>query len=321
MRPTSVFFLLHFVLTVPIYAQNNLVPNPSFEILDSCPGNFGLINRALGWYGINISPDYFNRCAPNNRLSVPANYFGYQMPLIEHDEAYCGLFTQPYSDSVHEVIGINLMEPLQKGIKYYVSFLASPSYIVTNPSGSNIVCFCDKIGAKFFSQPIPESNHCSQIIDDFAQVYSDVLMNDTAQWYQFNESFISDSAYTFMCIGFFYTLGNMSCECLNTMGFSGYTYIDNVCVSTDSLVCISSTGNEPKHENDFEIKIEEEVQQIAIFLKNPSNHISCEIFNVLGQIVYLKEINSSENYINYGNWTPGIYLIRIQDKVFKFKLF
>lgn len=307
-------------VSVQVQAQENLVPNPSFEILDSCPINFSSISNALGWYGINISPDYFNRCSPNNRFSVPDNIFGYRNPFNETDNAYCGIITQPSSDSIHEIIGVSLTESLVIGTKYFVSFMVSPSYIITNPPANNMVCFCNKIGAKFYSQPIPESNHFFQVIDNISQVYSNVLINDTTQWYHFQESFIADSAYTFMCIGSFYTSGNMTCECLNTLGFNGYTYIDNVCVSTDSSVCNTSNGNETENENDFEIKIEDEIQQIIVYVRNPSIHIFCEIFDAIGQIVYSKEMSSSENYIDFGNWSSGMYLMRINQKTYKLRL-
>ena len=312
--------LLTILYSTIIRGQGNLVPNPSFENLDSCSFAFGQISNAIGWSGLNLSPDYFNRCAIDPRCSIPDNLFGFQLPFETTDNAYCGIIMHPFDDTLHEIIGINLLQPLTIGKRYFVSFMAAPSYITTNPPGNVIVCYCNKIGAKFFTQPILPGNHSPGLISDFAQVSSDVMLNDTINWFHFSESFIADSAYTFLAIGHFFKLGNMTCECINSLGFKAYTYIDNVCVAADSLVCNTSNGDEPENGNDIEIKIEDEIQQIVVFLRNPAKQNFCEIFDTIGQIVYSKEMRSSENYIYFGNWSSGIYLMRINEKTYKLRL-
>src|ERR1700740_1940850 len=63
--------LFLFVTSKNLYAQFNLVPNPSFEIYDTCNTNTSTyIENAIGWYNANTaSPDYYNECS--DVLSVP----------------------------------------------------------------------------------------------------------------------------------------------------------------------------------------------------------------------------------------------------------
>ena len=301
------------------YSQGNLVPNPNFEIRDTCPLNMGQINYAIGWYRLNISPDYFSSCSQNQRISIPSNIFGYQNTVHSNENSYFGIITEPNINSIHEIFGINLSEPLNIGTRYFVSFLVSPSYITTNPPGNNIVCFCNKLGAKFFTQTIPTSGSMPQLIDNFSQVSSDTMYTDTTKWYNFNQSFIADSAYTFLCIGSFYTSGNMTCQCLNTLGTKAYYYIDNVCVTSDSTTCLVAVDDEPVDDEEIQIEIDDELHQINIHIKNPNN-TSVEAFDAIGKLVMHKQLTSSDNYISYEKWASGVYLLRVGEKVFKLKL-
>src|SRR4051812_39766363 len=74
-----------------VQAQN-LVPNPGFENLNSCPG--GVADVAFdagytsfpvvqGWISpLNTTPDVFNVCASpvTTPVSVPESHFGHQYP-------------------------------------------------------------------------------------------------------------------------------------------------------------------------------------------------------------------------------------------------
>lgn len=313
-----IFILINF-LHIDLFSQVNLVYNGSFEIVASCPSSIGQINRATGWYGLNITPDYFNKCTAFQICSVPDNLLGFQPPYVSTDNAYSGIVLIPSNDSEHEVIATNLTNALVVGTTYHISFLVSPSYIITNPPGNNIVCYCNKIGVKFFTQPIPEGNNLPQLIDNFAQVSSDTMLTDTTRWYNFNESFIADSAYTFLSIGFFYTLGNMTCQCLNTLGFKAYYYIDNVCVSSDSSICLVNTDDEPLDDEEIQIFIDDEQHQISIHMKNPGNAF-VEAFDAIGQLIMKRQLTSKDNYLSYENWASGVYLLRIGEKVYKLRL-
>lgn len=72
-----------------MFAQVNLVPNPSFEDTVSCPNYANQIDKAVGWHASRNTPDYFNGCDwLTSNQSVPNNFRGYQyahwvLPMLE----------------------------------------------------------------------------------------------------------------------------------------------------------------------------------------------------------------------------------------------
>ena len=76
------FFVLG-ILTKAAFGQVNLVPNPSFEIVDTCIEFYTMLNsdNTVKYWSSPTSgtPDYFSTIcglSPNN--SVPMNWAGYQ---------------------------------------------------------------------------------------------------------------------------------------------------------------------------------------------------------------------------------------------------
>ena len=102
------FTILFFCTLLTINAQN-LVPNPSFEIYDTCPNNYGGNNLSNGWYPFSSSPDYFNACSINSSVGVPVNGFGNQNASTGN--AYCG-FASYHSSNWNELLGRKLSTTL-----------------------------------------------------------------------------------------------------------------------------------------------------------------------------------------------------------------
>jgi hypothetical protein len=92
-----VFILFAFSPSRIIAQPINLVPNPSFEVYDSCPSTWtsgdGPIVLANPWFQPYIpasSSDYFNSCdVTSNFWGVPFNVLGYQ--LARTNQAYAGI--------------------------------------------------------------------------------------------------------------------------------------------------------------------------------------------------------------------------------------
>src|SRR5207253_1670664 len=78
---------------------------------------------------------------------------------------------------------------------------------------------------------------------NYATLYADSIIKDSINWTKISGSFIADSIYKYLIIGAFFD--NAHLDTLNlpfdTNGNShnqvSYYYIDDVCVSTDSLTC------------------------------------------------------------------------------------
>ncbi|MFT4680531.1 MAG: hypothetical protein ACI9YU_000359 [Flavobacteriales bacterium] len=78
--------------TVQSTAQDNLVPNGSFEEYSSYPSNPGQFGRIDYWNGLHGTPDFFHRCGELD-ISIPENYCGIQEPTTLEDSAYVGTST------------------------------------------------------------------------------------------------------------------------------------------------------------------------------------------------------------------------------------
>jgi hypothetical protein len=229
-------FLL-LLLTVcnyfPLKAQMNLVPNPSFEDVLFCPNGLGQLYLAAPWRNYGISPDLFCSCSPTG-VSVPANNAGFQ--FANTGNCMAGLFNfrkqnSPNGPNAREFLGIQLSQPLIVGIQYYftakINFSGGPTTIVAS----------NKFGMKLLTYDLDSSNS-SNLITNSATIFSDSIVSDTLNWYNISGSFISDSVYTHLVLGNFFD--DLNTDTLSVLpGFPDYSYyfIDDICLSTDSLYC------------------------------------------------------------------------------------
>lgn len=228
--------LLCFVLTANFCSGQNLVPNPSFEDYNTCPYDLDYIENAIGWLSTRSSPNYFNSCAEfvtNNSASVPCNVFGCQYPASGN--CYAGFYAKSESSGYREYLGSLLIDTLQVGTIYYVSFKINLS---SYPFTRNY-CGVNNIGALFSTKqysdnfPAPENN--------YAHVFTQGIIIDTLNWIDIKGSFIADSAYSFISIGNFFN--DINTDTIQVAGTScqAYYFVDDVCVSTDSSYCYNYT--------------------------------------------------------------------------------
>jgi hypothetical protein len=96
MRPEAVILSLTCALifaVAPRCAAQNLVPNPSFELMVTCPTLMGFSSpayRPTGWDTFSDTPDYFHACAPDSAPNaVPLSVVSFQHP--HQGEAFVGL--------------------------------------------------------------------------------------------------------------------------------------------------------------------------------------------------------------------------------------
>jgi len=188
-----------------IQAQENLVPNGSFEEYYNCPSYAEgfYINACKYWTSPTLgSPDYLNACSVdfdsslNTYLfSVPQNAAGNQ--FAEDGDAYAFLYlgqTDNYSQPAYcEYIQIELVKPLEEGKLYNLKFYAhNPGIRCTNT-----------IGVLFSQYEINEQHQT--LIQSEPQFMSDsnMFFCDTNKWYELNYTFFSDGSERYMTIGLF----------------------------------------------------------------------------------------------------------------------
>ncbi len=300
MKKLSLFVFV-WCISYNLFAQQNLVPNPSFEEYDSCPDNGNQVYKATGWSSYRESPDYFNSCATTIYDGVPKNGFGYQYAAT--GDAYIGLFTYGGVSNYREYIGTQLSSPLVVGNKYFISIKVSLA--------DDANCATNNIGVIFsnvqynYSNPAPISNN--------SIVYSQSIISDTANWTIVSGSFVADSAFQYLIIGNFYT--DSLTDSIVYSVFSGcnaYYYVDDVCVSPDSLACDLITTQNVFQRN---------IPAVAIF-PNPAKDFlnlclavefsEVSIYDFLGRKVYQTFEAKKQVSINTSEFLSGVYFLLLK---------
>ncbi|HMZ90028.1 MAG TPA: gliding motility-associated C-terminal domain-containing protein [Chitinophagales bacterium] len=122
--------------SLALSAQYNLVPNPSFEIYNTCPvtiSGFDYYSDTYvdDWYSCGGgTSDYFNACAgAGSWVGVPENLFSLDQPA-HTGVGYGGFWVDLYDDNsfiYREYCQAELIEPLVAGQCYYVEFWSAPA--------------------------------------------------------------------------------------------------------------------------------------------------------------------------------------------------
>ena len=123
------FVWLFCGLASSVRAQENLVPNPSFEENLQPPSAISQLYLAIPWKGFatdagSVPADYYHEQATAKIASVPSNYLGYQQPRTGQGYAGFIAFSDDY-EYYREFIQVKLTQPLIRDTTYYVEFNVS----------------------------------------------------------------------------------------------------------------------------------------------------------------------------------------------------
>jgi len=297
--------LLIFIFFSCLLQAQNLVPNPSFEDYSVCPNNYEQIDRADYWSSYRPSPDYYNRCSPNIDVSVPANTNGFQNTSDSICNAFAGIVTY-FSWPFREFLGTELISPLVIGEKYFVSFKVSLAEI------SN--CGSNKIGVMLSTMPYNNTNQYQT--KNYSQIYDTTIIIDKTNWTEIHGSFIADSTYKYIIIGNFFDDSHTDVIKFNALNCLTYYYIDEICLSKDSLICNSfpnTCGNGISSNEKSKISIFPNpiVDQITIEL--PTNQkSSIKIYNSIGQLVFRANFSEKNINIDLSSFPEGMYMLQAE---------
>ncbi|MFH2141222.1 MAG: T9SS type A sorting domain-containing protein [Bacteroidota bacterium] len=290
-----------------IILAQNLVPNPSFEIYDTCPNGLGQVYKVNGWNIRINTPDYFNSCNSSN-YSVPNAFFGYQNAAT--GTGICGLYVYNSLNLYgREFLGCKLNDSLVVGQKYYISLKLNLPNTAT--------CAVNKLSILFSTvQFVDTLCHYSVYFSDNALILSDTIINDTLNWVLLKTTFIADSSYDFLIVGNFFEN-----HLIDTVLFSGntcisYYYIDDICISKDSLYCntINNVYDLIKDEDTFFIYPNPTSDFINIKINtSDAKTICCKLFDLYGRLIDQKIIINSGN-INVTNYSEGVYVLQMKIK-------
>lgn len=130
------FLLTLFIGLNLATAQENLVPNPSFEDLDGKVKAAGAIEVASPWKSVTMNPvDLYSEDAKSDEFSVPENKYGEEKARTGSN--YAGISFFGYNGRMPRTyLGTTLSKPLEAGKEYCMKFHVSMSdyskYAVNN---------------------------------------------------------------------------------------------------------------------------------------------------------------------------------------------
>lgn len=217
MRKTFILVLLNYIYLSFVVQGQNLVPNPGFEDLKSCPGTFGEVSKLEFWENYHYTPDLFHECATSERLKTPVNFFGIQAPAS--GKGYAGI-TAYHAKAPNEIIGVKLLKPLKKGVKYEARIKVS---LAEKYSKYGV----NKLGFLFTNEPHKAYNGKK------VHVKTTDIISETKEWVTIGGTFIPDKDYSYMMIGNFFDRESTDrLELQPTVKYpAAYYYIDDVYVA------------------------------------------------------------------------------------------
>jgi hypothetical protein len=327
---------LFFVLSLATHAQEtvNLVPNPSFEEFENgCPVN--LNEMPIGWTKWRSTPNSFSTCVQPQTLVdslgwAPYNGFGYQWPATGN--SYIGMWGMGQGPDkpaqFREYLGCSLIEPLQVGETYFVSFKTSLAIGGAFPDPGfyyNPVWAISHMGLIFTTQAY-QANGNPMPIPNFAHVYSETLITDTVNWVTIAGEVVADQAYTHMALGVFFEteyLDTLRLQFLPELPGSGaYFFADDVCVSKYPD-CLAPPGlNENKATDDF-IRLYPNPSSGTVAVSSKGLISEVEVFDLNGKLVFSASgFGSGSINLDISALPHGAYvaLIKTNDKTYREKL-
>jgi hypothetical protein len=242
-------------------AQVNLVPNPSFEEHNNCPGiGFGYLDSSSTlyptvkrWFSFsNNFPAYNNECATHPLFSIPFNASGYQNP--NSGSAYLRLNLCSEDSLLGErrsYTTIKLLYPLGKDSIYKVSFWVSLGELPIGIARIQNLIATSSIGV-YFSQE-KQFYHTMFSIPVEPQVNNNTtrFLDDTIGWMEVSGLYKALGGEQYITIGNFNSRVNTPHKIIR-YGYSdsisgvGNYYLDDVSVTafgyvqntlTDTILC------------------------------------------------------------------------------------
>lgn len=288
------------------WAQN-LIPNNSFEVIDSCPFSNTNINVAPPWFQPSKgTTDVFNGCAPINGVNVPNAYFGFQ--YAQEGIGYAGIVLFSVSPpNYREYIAVKLSDSLKENVLYCLKLHVSLA------DGSSWNYSISSIGVHFSPDSIYQNNDDPlQVIPQFEN-FNGNFINDTTSWLLIKGNYTAIGGEKYIYIGNFRNDANTVVQNPPVTART-YVFIDNVQLyECDSLIGIDENLIQP-------ISIYPNPAQDFVSIDIPSNYTQAQlnIYNLTGQLVAQKRIQSNQNIpiTELGN---GMYIFVVQggDKVWR----
>ena len=215
--------------------QINLVSNPSFEMIYSCPNDYYQIDSAIGWgtlkNGGGGSPDLFHICCTSPTVcGVPQNTFDLSFQYPHSGNAYCDIqVVGSLPGDYREYIQSKLKKGLSAGHTYCVKFYSNLT--------DNSLAYIKPLGAYFDDGSISAPPPFGLAVAT-PQVYNTVQpLNDSINWMKVEGAFTATGLETYISLGNFFSSSNSDIVLIGTPSFwFSFYYIDDVSVIDAALL-------------------------------------------------------------------------------------
>jgi|GEM_PF-956415 len=312
----AIFYLLLFAANSS-RAQDNLVPNPSFEEYTECPITGSMIWTAQPWTGVLGSVDYYNECGSDG-YGIPESWGG--GGYASTGQAYIGLaaYSELYPNA-REYVGVQLTQPLVIGKRYIVEFklslIDSTWYGVKK---KNMGVYISK------GEPIDD-------IDSLFAAAPYIVRDTNAN--EFNYYYVKDGWDTFTGLYVakgdetFITIGNFdNDEHTDTMSVSGGGvfrpaqpyywasagyFIDDVSVVLDTTYSVGVEDIE--QENKFSVYPNPAKEIITIETGQRNEKGILQILDVMGRVVYKCTMSNEQLTIDVTGFAVGVYTVVLSE--------
>lgn len=295
---TRTVLTLLTLFSVEVLAQENLVPNPSFEDTLMCPSMNGHIEACSNWYDIHGTNEYFHECSME--WGVPDNHVGNQP--ANDGQAYAGfsLWVLPFNNS-REFIGVSLLNPLDSGQQYIVGFHVN----LADPMGYGI----SNIGAYLSMEP-PLAD-ITGLLSLTPQISLPFGQHATSMesWTHIEGTMIANGGEQFLTIGNFDD--DSLIDTISVKGQSGvdqaFYYLDNVYVVKDTTYHI---GVAEYDLIDVSVYPNPATDLVTVQVESREAHLY-EIGDLSGRIVARGNLNHGKTRLDVSGLTDGLYTIRV----------
>ena len=203
-----------------------------------------------------------------------------------------------------EMIHTQLSNPLTTGVKYYISFKIRSR--IDQLGELNMVV--DKIGAKL-------STGANALIDNSAQLYTSTIVTDSTNWTTVAGSFVADSAYTTLFVGIFFEKANINSSIVvPALTNRAYYYLDDVCLSTDSLECDGFVSINEIDKNNVVQMYPNPTSGIATIEAEAKQPLDLQVYNVSGQLLFTEQISAGQHEVDLNQYDSGVYFYTLSDE-------
>jgi hypothetical protein len=313
-------FLMVFVNPYYSLSQINLIPNPSFEdtTVDCIYSGLGGVsnNKCLNWFSCRSSSDYWTPCSQS--YAVP--YTGASFQYAHTGDKMVGFVTYATQNIMpglfREIPGVDLIQSTNSGQRYYYSMFINQAFSSLQPAWCLLAT--NKIGVKLTNAtyspgvPVPINN-----IADFVDT---LVHTDTLGWTKISGSFISNGSFNKLMIGNFFDDAHTDTINLENNGLTyqnavAYYFIDDVCLSTDSLYAATWTGIETAPQTQLIHKVFPNPAQDFLtidFGSSGAGNCIMELYSLDGRLLLKKEeLMSVNSQLDIRQFPPGMYLLKI----------